>query len=165
MATTTETPAGVAIEQAPFRRHTIATPIWLEREMTLPGRPRGFHLITDEVVSELPELRSLRCGIAHIFIAHTSAALTVNENIASEVLADFRSWFDESVPEDAAYWTHTEEGPDDMPAHIKSSLLGPSVSVPIRQGRLRLGRYQGIYLCEHRDGERPRTLVLTAWGH
>jgi secondary thiamine-phosphate synthase enzyme len=103
-------------------------------------------------------------GMANVFIRHTSASLTLNENASPAVRRDFRSWFDEVVPEDAPYWTHTLEGPDDMPAHIKASLLGPSVTVPISGGRLALGTWQGIYLCEHRDSGGSREVVVTAWG-
>jgi secondary thiamine-phosphate synthase enzyme len=138
--------------------------VWVQRTLTLRPRPRGFHLVTAEVVEALPELRDLRVGLAHLFIQHTSAALTLNENASPDVRADFRAWFDRAVPEDAPYWTHTLEGPDDMPSHIKSSLLGPSLSLPVADGRLGLGTWQGIYLCEHRDHGGPRRLLATLWG-
>jgi secondary thiamine-phosphate synthase enzyme len=138
--------------------------MWVQRTVTLRPRPRGFHLVTDEVLEALPELRELRVGLAHLFIQHTSASLTLNENASPDVRADFRAWFDRAVPEDAPYWTHTLEGPDDMPSHIKSSLLGPSLSLPVAQGRLALGTWQGVYLCEHRDRGGPRRLVATLWG-
>jgi len=138
--------------------------MWVQRALTLRPRPRGFHLVTGEVVEALPELRELRVGLAHLFIQHTSAALTLNENASPDVRADFRAWFDRSVPEDAPYWTHTLEGPDDMPSHIKSSLLGPALSLPVAQGRLALGTWQGVYLCEHRDAGGPRRLLATLWG-
>ena len=138
--------------------------MWAQREITLEARPRGFHLITAEVESELPELRSLRVGLAHLFIRHTSASLTLNENASPDVRHDFEAWFDRAVPEDAPYWTHTIEGPDDMPAHIKASLLGPSLSLPVRDGRLALGTWQGVYLCEHRDHGGARSLLVTATG-
>jgi secondary thiamine-phosphate synthase enzyme len=125
--------------------------VWVQREITLEPRPRGFHLVTREVLDALPELRELRVGLAHLLLQHTSASLTLNENASPDVRRDFESWFDDAVPEDAPFWTHTLEGPDDMPAHIKASLLGPSLSLPIRDGRLALGTWQGIYLCEHRD--------------
>lgn len=112
----------------------------------------------------MPELRELRVGMAHVFIKHTSASLTLNENASPDVRRDFASWFDAAVPEGAPYWTHVLEGPDDMPAHVKSSLLGASVVVPVSDGRLALGTWQGIYLCEHRDGGGRRSLVVTAWG-
>jgi secondary thiamine-phosphate synthase enzyme len=138
--------------------------MWLQRELRLDPRPRGFHLITREVVAALPELRTLRVGLLHLFIRHTSASLTLNENASPDVRRDFASWFDEAVPEDAPYWTHTLEGPDDMPAHVKASLLGPSLSLPVGGGRLALGTWQGVYLCEHRDAGGARSLLATLWG-
>jgi secondary thiamine-phosphate synthase enzyme len=138
--------------------------MWLQREIALRARPRGFHLVTDEVVAAVPELRSLRIGLAHLFIRHTSASLTLNENASPDVRRDFESWFDAAVPEDAPYWTHTLEGPDDMPAHIKASLLGPALSLPVSSGRLALGTWQGVYLCEHRDHGGPRSLLVTLHG-
>ena len=138
--------------------------IWVQREVPLDPRPRGFHLVTDEVTGALPELGRIEVGIAHVFIRHTSASLAVNENASPAVRRDFRSWFDEAVPEDAPYWTHTLEGSDDMPAHVKASLLGPSVTIPVAGGRLALGTWQGIYLCEHRDSGGARELLVTAWG-
>ena len=137
---------------------------WLQREVRLEPRPRGFHLITDEVVRALPELEGLGVGIVHVFVRHTSASLTLNENASPAVRRDFRTWFDRAVPEDAGYWEHTLEGSDDMPAHLKSSLLGASVTVPVSGGRLALGTWQGIYLCEHRDSGGARELAVTAWG-
>jgi secondary thiamine-phosphate synthase enzyme len=138
--------------------------MWVQREVRLRARPRGFHLVTDEVSEAVPEIREVRVGMAHVFIRHTSASLTLNENASPDVRGDFESHFDAAVPEDAPYWTHTLEGPDDMPAHIKASLLGPSVSIPIADGRLALGTWQGIYLCEHRDSGGPRSVVVTVWG-
>jgi secondary thiamine-phosphate synthase enzyme len=138
--------------------------MWLQRDLSLRARPRGFHLVTDEVVGAVPELERIEVGMANVFIRHTSASLTVNENASPAVRRDFRSWFDRTVPEDADYWTHTLEGADDMPAHLKSSLLGPSVTVPVSGGRLALGAWQGIYLCEHRDSGGAREVVVTAWG-
>jgi secondary thiamine-phosphate synthase enzyme len=138
--------------------------MWVQRELRLSARPRGFHLVTDEVLEALPELRELSVGLLHLLIRHTSAALTLNENASAEVRRDFASWFDRAVPENAPYWTHTLEGSDDMPAHVKSSLLGPSLTLPISSGELALGTWQGIYLCEHRDSGGPRRLVATAWG-
>ena len=137
--------------------------MWLQREVTLDPRPRGFHLVTDEVLGALPELRSLRVGLLHLLIQHTSASLTLNENASPDVRRDFESWFTRAVPEDAD-WEHSLEGSDDMPAHIKASLLGPSLTVPIAGGRPALGTWQGIYLCEHRDRGGHRTLVATAFG-
>jgi len=138
--------------------------VWLQREIQLEARPRGFHLVTREIASALPELAELRVGLLHLHILHTSAALTLNENASPDVRRDFARWFDRAVPEDAPYWTHTLEGPDDMPAHVKASLLGPSLTLPIAQGRLALGTWQGIYLCEHRDRGGARRLVATAFG-
>jgi secondary thiamine-phosphate synthase enzyme len=138
--------------------------VWIQRGITLEARPRGFHLVTGEIVDAVPELRELRVGMAQVFIRHTSASLTLNENASPDVRRDFESWFNEAVPERAPYWTHTLEGDDDMPAHLKASLLGPSVTLPIADGRLVLGTWQGIYLCEHRHRGGPRSLVVTAWG-
>jgi secondary thiamine-phosphate synthase enzyme len=138
--------------------------MWAQREITLRPRPRGFHLVTGEVEAELPELGQLRVGIAHLFIKHTSASLTINENASPDVRRDFATWFDDAVPEDAPFWTHTLEGPDDMPAHVKASLLGPALSLPVRDGRLALGTWQGVYLCEHRDNGGVRSLLATLWG-
>jgi secondary thiamine-phosphate synthase enzyme len=138
--------------------------MWLQREIALEARSRGFHLVTREVVDALPELRDLEVGLLHLLIQHTSASLTLNENASADVRRDFGTWFDEAVPERARYWSHTLEGPDDMPAHIKAALLGPSLTLPVTRGRLALGTWQGIYLCEHRDRGGARTLVATAWG-
>ena len=138
--------------------------MWLQREIELRPRPRGFHLVTDEIVDRLPELGRIRIGIAHLFLRHTSASLTLNENASPDVRRDFESWFDRAVPERADYWTHTLEGADDMPAHVKASLLGPSLTLPIASGRLAVGTWQGIYLCEHRDRGGSRSLLVTLWG-
>ncbi len=138
--------------------------MWHQREIRLRPQPRGFHLITREVEGALPELRELGVGLAHLHILHTSASLTLNENASPDVRDDFAAWFDRAVPEDARYWTHTVEGPDDMPAHIKASLLGPSLTLPVRDGRFALGTWQGIYLCEHRDRGGARSLVVTLSG-
>ena len=138
--------------------------MWLQREITLRPRPRGFHLVTREVLEALPELADVQAGLLHLFIRHTSASLTLNENASPDVRDDFEAYFNESVPEDAPYWTHTFEGPDDMPAHIKASLLGPSLSLPVSSGRLALGTWQGVYLCEHRDRGGARSLLATLHG-
>lgn len=135
-----------------------------QHEIRLAPRPRGFHLITGEVVRELPELDEIAVGLAHLFIRHTSASLTINENASPDVRVDFETWFNVVVPESFPAWTHTLEGPDDMPAHIKASLLGQAVTVPIRDGRLALGTWQGIYLGEHRDHGGSRTLIATLTG-
>jgi secondary thiamine-phosphate synthase enzyme len=138
--------------------------MWLQRDVTLRARPRGFHLVTDEVVSGVPELRDVEIGLAHLFIRHTSAALTLNENASPDVRRDFAAWFDRAVPDGAGYFEHTLEGPDDMPAHIKASLLGPSLSLPVRDGDLALGTWQGVYLCELRDRGGERTVTVTVQG-
>ena len=138
--------------------------MWLQREIRLDPRPRGFHLITGEVAGALPELGDLGIGLLHLFIRHTSASLTLNENASPDVRDDFAAFFDDAVPEDAPYWTHTIEGPDDMPAHIKASLLGPSLTLPVSRGRLAVGTWQGIYLCEDRDRGGSRSLVATLQG-
>jgi len=137
---------------------------WVQREFRLAPKTRGFHLITGEIERGLPELRDLRVGILHLFVRHTSASLTLNENADPSVRADFESHFNELVPEDAPHYTHTAEGADDMPAHLKASLLGASVSVPVTDGRMNLGTWQGVYLCEHRDAGGARGLVATLWG-
>jgi secondary thiamine-phosphate synthase enzyme len=138
--------------------------MWRQRLIQLEARPRGFHLVTGEVLAALPDLDELRVGLLHLLIQHTSASLTLNENASPDVRRDFKSWFDRAVPERAPYWTHTLEGDDDMPAHIKASLLGPSLTLPVSDGRLALGTWQGIYLCEHRNRAQPRSLVATLWG-
>jgi secondary thiamine-phosphate synthase enzyme len=138
--------------------------MWVQREITLEARPRGFHLVTREVLGELPELRDIQIGLLHLLIRHTSASLALNENASPDVRRDFESWANEVVPERASYWTHTLEGDDDMPAHVKAVLFGPSLTLPISRGRPALGTWQGIYLCEHRNHGGARSLVATAWG-
>lgn len=138
--------------------------MWIQKEFELKARPRGFHLITDEIVQQVPEICRLQAGIMNVFLKHTSAALTINENADPSVRADFESYFNRLVPEDEPYYTHTYEGSDDLPAHFKSSLLGCSLTVPITQGVLNMGTWQGIYLCEHRNHGGPRTLVVTIQG-
>ena len=138
--------------------------MWHQRRIRLRPRPRGFHLVTREVADAVPELGELRVGLAHLHLLHTSASLTLNENASPDVRDDFESYLNEAVPEDAPYWTHTAEGPDDMPAHIKASLLGPSLSLPVSRGRLALGTWQGVYLCEHRDHGGARSLLATLHG-
>src|ERR1700759_367182 len=138
--------------------------MWVQREIRLRARPRGFHLVTREGLEGVPEVGDVRVGLLHVFIRHTSASLTLNENASPDVRDDFEAHFNAVVPEEAPYWTHTVEGPDDMPAHIKASLLGPSLSLPVAGGRLALGTWQGIYLCEHRDHGGPRSLLATLHG-
>ena len=138
--------------------------LWIQRQIDLEPRPRGFHLVTSEIVDAVPELGSIGVGLLLVFIQHTSASLALNENASPDVRRDFAAWFDRAVPDGAPYFRHTLEGPDDMPAHIKSALTGSSLTVPVRDGRPALGTWQGIYLCEHRDGAGSRRLVLTAFG-
>jgi secondary thiamine-phosphate synthase enzyme len=138
--------------------------MWIQRHIALRGRPRGYHLVTSELVAAVPELGRIDVGLATFFIQHTSASLTLNENASPDVRADFAAWFDRAVPDGAPYFRHTLEGPDDMSAHIKSSLLGPMLTIPVSGGRLALGTWQGIYLCEHRDDGGSRRVVVTATG-
>jgi secondary thiamine-phosphate synthase enzyme len=138
--------------------------IWLQREITLEPRRRGFHLVTREVIAGLPDLDRIETGMLHLLIQHTSASLALNENASPDVRRDFEAWFNQAVPEGAPYWTHTLEGSDDMPAHVKAALLGPSLTLPIAGGRLTLGTWQGIYLGEHRDDGGARSVIATAWG-
>ena len=138
--------------------------MWAQRAIDLDPRPRGFHLITREVEESVPEIGDVEIGLLNLFLRHTSASLTINENASPDVRRDFAAYFDAAVPQNAAYWTHTLEGPDDMPAHIKASLLGPSLAIPIARGRLALGTWQGVYLCEHRDDGGRRSLIATLCG-
>lgn len=137
---------------------------WIQKEIVLAPRARGFHLVTDEVVRALPELARIKIGVAHLFIQHTSASLCVNENADPSVRIDLEKSFNALAPEHAPYYQHTVEGPDDMPAHVKAALIGASVSVPITNGRLNLGTWQGLYLCEHRDRGGSRCVVVTISG-
>jgi secondary thiamine-phosphate synthase enzyme len=137
--------------------------MWTQRELTLQPRPRGFHLVTREVTDALPEITDVSVGLLHLHILHTSASLTLNENASPDVRRDFETWVNHAVPEDFP-WTHTLEGADDMPAHIKASLMGPSLTLPVARGRLALGTWQGIYLCEHRDRGGARSLIATLHG-
>lgn len=138
--------------------------LFFQKEIRLIACKRGFHLITNTVLKEFTELRQIQTGILHIFIKHTSAGLTINEDADPSVRADFESHFNKMVPENAPYYRHTTEGPDDMPAHIKATLVGSAVSIPITSGSLNMGTWQGIYLCEHRDHASSRKIVLTAYG-
>ena len=143
--------------------------MWHQTELQLPTQPRGFHLITSQVVAALPQLVQVNTGLLHVFIRHTSASLCLNENASPDVRRDFERFFSHLLPESNAPvgwpdFEHTYEGPDDMPAHIKAALLGPSLTLPVRNGRLHLGTWQGIYLCEHRNHAGPRTLTLTLQG-
>jgi secondary thiamine-phosphate synthase enzyme len=137
--------------------------IWIQKKLALRPFARGCHLITREITLALPELSKIRTGLLHVFIQHTSASLTINENADADVRTDMESSLNRLAPEDAPY-VHTLEGPDDMPAHVKASLMGSSVTIPVAGGELLLGTWQGIYLCEHRDRGGSRNLVLTLWG-
>ena len=135
-----------------------------QKQIHLGSRSRGFHLVTDEIVAAFPELRELNSGMMQVFIQHTSASLTLNENADPSVRIDLERHMNQLVPENQDYYTHTYEGSDDMPAHIKASLMGSSILLPVTKGRLNIGIWQGIYLCEHRDHGGSRRLVLSAWG-
>ncbi|MBW7881058.1 MAG: YjbQ family protein [Caldilineaceae bacterium] len=137
---------------------------WNQTQIILRARSRGVHLITDEVLGHLPELHSFRVGLAHFFLQHTSASLAINESYDPDVRGDLERHLNILAPERAPHYAHTLEGPDDMPAHIKAVLIGAGVTVPITDGRLNLGSWQGLYLCEHRDRSGPRRLVVTLWG-
>jgi secondary thiamine-phosphate synthase enzyme len=138
--------------------------VWIQRHIELRARPRGFHVVTSEILDAVPELGSMSVGIAILFMKHTSASLTLNENASPDVRRDFAAWFDRAVPDGADYFAHTLEGLDDMPAHIKASLTGSSLTIPVSGGSLALGTWQGIYLCEHRDSGGARRVVFTAFG-
>ncbi|HCW63829.1 MAG: secondary thiamine-phosphate synthase enzyme YjbQ [Leeuwenhoekiella sp.] len=135
-----------------------------QKEIRLQAKSRGFHLITQEIEQNLEALRNIKVGQLQVFIKHTSASLTINENADPTVRQDFESHMNKMVPENAPYYIHTYEGPDDMPAHIKASLMGASVTIPVTNGRLNLGTWQGIYLCEHRNHGGARKVVLTLFG-
>jgi len=138
--------------------------MWVQKTISLSPHPRGFHLITNKIVESVPEMSQIKTGLLHLFIKHTSASLTINEDADPTVRTDFESHFNHLVPENQPYYKHTLEGQDDMPAHLKASLLGSSVSIPITRGELALGTWQGIYLCEHRNHGGNRTLVATIQG-
>lgn len=142
---------------------SVSMTVWMQQELRLKPVRRGFHLITNEVLQALPELRRIKIGLLHVFIMHTSASVTINENADPDVPRDLEMAFNQIASEDFPY-EHTLEGPDDMPAHVKSSMLGSSVTIPVRDGRLCLGTWQGIYVCEHRDHGGSRRLVLTVQG-
>ena len=138
--------------------------MWIQKTITLSPKSRGFHIITDDVLENIPELKDFKTGILQLFIKHTSASLTINENADPTVRTDFESHFNMLAPENQSYYQHTFEGSDDMPAHLKASLLGSSVSIPITDGKLNLGTWQGIYLCEHRNRGSDRKLIITIQG-
>ena len=138
--------------------------MWLQKSIKLRAKPRGFHLVSDEILQALPELSTINIGLLHLFLQHTSASLSINENTDRSVRRDMESHFNRLAPENAPYFEHTFEGSDDMPAHVKSGLLGCEISLPIGQGRLQLGTWQGIYLGEHRNSASVRTLIATLQG-
>ena len=138
--------------------------MWQQKEISLTQFSRGFHIITDEIIKEIPEIINISNGLLHIFIKHTSASITINEDADPSVREDFETHFSKIIPDNAPHYTHTAEGPDDMPAHLKSSILGSSISIPILDGKLNLGTWQGIYLCEHRKHGGNRKLVLSIQG-
>ncbi len=138
--------------------------MWLQKRLQLTAKPRGFHLVTREIVSQLPELDRIEIGLAHIFPQHTSASLAINENADADVRRDLESYFSRAVAENEPYYRHTLEGPDDMPAHIKSVILGSSLSIPVSDGQLALGIWPGIYLCEHRNHAGSRSVIVTLHG-
>jgi secondary thiamine-phosphate synthase enzyme len=136
----------------------------IQHAITLPARKRGFHLITSAILQGAPGIRQIEAGLCQVFIQHTSASLTINENADPTVRKDFETYFNKAVPENDPDYLHNEEGPDDMPAHLKASILGSSVLIPIVHGRLALGTWQGVYLCEHRHRGGDRDLIVTCWG-
>ncbi|MCO6427264.1 secondary thiamine-phosphate synthase enzyme YjbQ [Nitrosomonas communis] len=138
--------------------------MWIQKRLHLRPRARGFHLVTNEILQQLPELRNIGIGIMNIFMQHTSASLTLNENADPAVRQDFENYFNHAIPEDASYYRHMDEGSDDLPAHLKSSVLGCSLTIPVSNGRLNLGTWQGIYLCEHRNHGGSRSLIITING-
>ncbi|WP_343671267.1 secondary thiamine-phosphate synthase enzyme YjbQ [Chitinophaga sp.] len=135
-----------------------------QASIQLRARPRGYHLITSEVLQAIPQLREIKTGMCQVFIQHTSASLTINENADPTVRIDFETYFNKAVPENDPDYEHNDEGPDDMPAHLKAAMLGSSVMIPVTNGRFNLGTWQGIYLCEHRNYGGARSLVITVWG-
>ena len=138
--------------------------MWRQKNISIKSISRGFHIITDQVTDQIPEIKTIKIGILHLFIKHTSASLTINENADKAVRNDFEEHFNEMVPENQSYYQHTYEGPDDMPAHLKASILGSSISIPISNGHLNMGTWQGIYLCEHRNNAFQRKMVATIQG-
>lgn len=148
----------------PIWKSALTNSYWHSEKITLPAYRRGFHLITDHIVAALPQIREVEVGLLHLWLQHTSASLTINENADPSVRVDMESFFNHTVREDFAFFTHTYEGPDDMPAHIKSSLLGCQITIPVQQGKLQLGTWQGITLGEHRDHAGPRRILATLNG-
>ncbi len=138
--------------------------MWVQKKIHLQSKPRGFHLVTAEILNELPELSGISIGVMTVFIQHTSASLTINENADPTVRQDFEGYFSRHVPENEPYYRHVDEGADDLPAHLKSSILGCSLTIPVTDGRLNMGIWQGIYLCEHRNRGGSRSIVVTLNG-
>ena len=138
--------------------------MWYQKEFQLKPRSRGFHLVTTEILNQIPELKDVDIGLLHVFIKHTSASLSINENADPTVRQDFEAYFNHAVPENEPYYKHMDEGSDDLPAHLKASILGSSLSIPVSGGRLNMGIWQGIYLCEHRNHGGSRTIVVTLTG-
>ncbi len=138
--------------------------MWIQKAISIRQKPKGFHLITSEILYQIPEIKNISTGLLNIFIQHTSASLTLNENADPDVRVDMESYFNKTVPENASYYLHTSEGADDMPAHVKTSLLGASLTIPITKGKLNLGTWQGIYLCEHRNHGGNRNIIVTING-
>jgi secondary thiamine-phosphate synthase enzyme len=138
--------------------------MWIQKEISLRSRNKGFHLITDEILSNIPEIHQIKIGLVNLLLKHTSASLSLNENSDPDVRTDMKKFFEKLVPENEPYFNHTSEGPDDMPAHIKTSVLGNSITIPITKGKLHLGIWQGIYLCEHRKDGGNRNIVATIFG-
>ena len=138
--------------------------MWVQRRITIDKKQKGFHLITNQVLNEIPEINNIHIGLLHLFILHTSASITLNENMDKTVRDDFESYFNHLVPENQPYFKHVYEGPDDMPSHLKSSILGSSIFIPISNSCLQLGTWQGIYLCEHRKHAPKRDMILTIQG-
>lgn len=138
--------------------------MWYQRKIVLQAKPRGFHLVTDEILRQIPEIKAFDVGLAHFFIQHTSASLAINENADPDVRVDMQAYFDRLAPENEPYYTHVLEGADDMPAHLKTVLIGTELTIPVAKGRLQLGTWQGVYLCEHRNGAGARRLIVTLSG-
>jgi secondary thiamine-phosphate synthase enzyme len=138
--------------------------MWYQKEFRLKPRNRGFHLVTDEILAQIPELENITIGLLNVFIKHTSASLSINENADPTVRQDFESFFNHAVPEDEPYYKHMDEGSDDLPAHLKTSILGCSLNIPVTKGRLNMGIWQGIYLCEHRNHGGSRSILITLQG-
>jgi len=138
--------------------------VWIQKKITLPARQRGFHLITDEIIQQIPEIKSINIGLCHVFVQHTSASLLINENADPDVRVDMEAYFNRAIPENEPYFKHILEGSDDMPAHIKSVVLGGDLTIPVSKGKLCLGIWQGIYLGEHRDYAGSRNIIVTLNG-